>query len=124
MNVLDWALRPAVQAFGGPGGDVGGGVGRHRPDLQGSRYIVRIEQRYLMVVPERLPMPLACSSDVSASTASAAWVVAVPLAASSAFTALPKWRSFTAQYKLRILAETDRAADTGGISAILRREGL
>ena len=26
--------------------------------------------------------------------------------------------------KLRILAETDRAADTGGIGAILRREGL
>ena len=28
------------------------------------------------------------------------------------------------QDKLRILAETDRAADTGGIGAILRREGL
>ena len=33
-------------------------------------------------------------------------------------------RTFTAGEKLRILAETDRAADTGGISAILRREGL
>ena len=33
-------------------------------------------------------------------------------------------RIFTAADKLRILAETDRAADTGGISAILRREGL
>jgi transposase len=31
-------------------------------------------------------------------------------------------RTFTAGEKLRILAETDRAADTGGISAILRRE--
>ena len=31
---------------------------------------------------------------------------------------------FTAQDKLRILAETDRAAETGGIGAILRREGL
>lgn len=29
-----------------------------------------------------------------------------------------------AQDKLRILADTDRAADTGGIAAILRREGL
>jgi transposase-like protein len=37
---------------------------------------------------------------------------------------LPKRRRFTAKYKLRILSETDRAADTGGISAILRREGL
>ena len=32
--------------------------------------------------------------------------------------------SFTTADKLRILAETDRAADTGGIRAILRREGL
>jgi len=77
-----------------------------------------------MVMPERLPRPFACSSEVSASTASARRVVAAPLAASSEFTALPKRRTFTAQYKLRILAETDRAADTGGISAILRREGL
>ena len=36
----------------------------------------------------------------------------------------PRRRSFTAQDKLRILAETDRAAETGGIGAILRREGL
>ena len=40
------------------------------------------------------------------------------------FIAAPKRRSFPAKYKLRILDETDRAADTGGISAILRREGL
>ena len=32
-------------------------------------------------------------------------------------------RSFTAKYKLQILSETDRVADTGGISTILRREG-
>ena len=62
-----------------------------------------------MVMPERLPTPLPAPPEVAASTASAAWVVAVPLAASSAFTALPKRRSFTAHYKLRILAETDRA---------------
>ena len=36
----------------------------------------------------------------------------------------PKRRTFTAGEKLRILGETDRAADTGGISAILRREGV
>jgi transposase len=39
-------------------------------------------------------------------------------------TTTPKRRSFTAKDKLRILDEPDRAADTGGISAILRREGL
>ena len=33
-------------------------------------------------------------------------------------------RTFTAGEKLRILEETDRAAGTGGIGAILRREGL
>jgi transposase len=36
----------------------------------------------------------------------------------------PRRRTFTAQDKLRILAGTDRAAETGGIAAILRREGL
>jgi len=36
----------------------------------------------------------------------------------------PRRRTFTAQDKLRILADTDRAAKTGGIGAILRREGL
>ena len=36
----------------------------------------------------------------------------------------PRRRHFTAQDKLRILAETDRAGKTGGIGAILRREGL
>ena len=36
-----------------------------------------------------------------------------------------KRRSFTAEYKQRILAEADRAKDTaGGIGALLRREGL
>ena len=51
-------------------------------------------------------------------------VVAAPTAASPELTARPQRRSFTAADKLRVLAETDRAADTGGISAILRREGL
>jgi len=51
-------------------------------------------------------------------------VVAAPVVAAAEFTDAPKRRSFTAKYKLRILAETDRAGETGGISAILRREGL
>jgi transposase-like protein len=36
----------------------------------------------------------------------------------------PRRRIFTAQTKLRILAEVDRATGNGGIGAILRREGL
>ena len=35
-----------------------------------------------------------------------------------------KRRTFTAEYKSRILAEADAAAQTGGIGALLRREGL
>ena len=51
-------------------------------------------------------------------------VVPAPTAANPELSDRPKRRTFTAGEKLRILAETDRAADTGGISAILRREGL
>src|SRR3954447_6289901 len=51
-------------------------------------------------------------------------VVPAPAATNPELSDRPKRRTFTAGEKLRILAETDRAADTGGISAILRREGL
>ena len=47
-----------------------------------------------------------------------------PSAASPELSPRPQRRTFSAVAKLRILAETDRAADTGGIAAILRREGL
>ena len=49
---------------------------------------------------------------------------AAPASASPELSDRPRRRTFTAQDKLRILAETDRAAETGGIAAILRREGL
>jgi transposase len=49
-------------------------------------------------------------------------VVPAPVAASPEVTDRPRRRLFTVQDKLRILADTDRAADTGGIGAILRRE--
>ena len=49
---------------------------------------------------------------------------AAPASASPELSDRPRRRTFTAQDKLRILAETDRAAETGGIGAILRREGL
>jgi transposase len=47
-----------------------------------------------------------------------------PVAASPELSDRPRRRTFTAKDKLRILAEADRAAGTGGIGAILRREGL
>ena len=77
-----------------------------------------------MVMPERLPMPLPAAPESPASSSPSAQVVASPKVASAEFTAVPKRRSFSAKYKLQILAETDRAVETGGISAILRREGL
>ena len=77
-----------------------------------------------MVMPERLSAPLPVAPEVPGSTVSAARVVGAPKVASAEFTAVSKRRSFTAKYKLQILAETDRAVEMGGISAILRREGL
>src|SRR3954465_9182647 len=50
--------------------------------------------------------------------------VPAPSVASPELSPRPQRRTFSAAAKLRILAETDRAADTGGIAAILRREGL
>jgi len=51
-------------------------------------------------------------------------VVPAPAAAGPEMSDRPRRRTFTAQTKLRVLAETDGAADVGGIGAILRREGL
>jgi transposase-like protein len=47
-----------------------------------------------------------------------------PAAVSPEMSDRPRRRTFTAKDKLRILAETDRATESGGIGAILRREGL
>ena len=77
-----------------------------------------------MVMPERLPAPLPTAPEGPSSTASSGRVVAAAKVVSADFTAVPKRRSFSAKYKLQVLAETDRAVETGGISAILRREGL
>ena len=51
-------------------------------------------------------------------------MVAAPASASSELSDRPRRRTFTAKDKLRILADIDRAAETRGIGAILRREGL
>ena len=52
-------------------------------------------------------------------------IVSPPAAASPELSERPRRRIFTAQDKLRILGEADRAAGVpGGIGAIVRREGL
>src|ERR1700676_1006294 len=53
-----------------------------------------------------------------------ATAVVEPASVSSELSNRPRRRTFTAADKQRILAATDRAAETGGIGAILRREGL
>jgi len=51
-------------------------------------------------------------------------VVEAPASASPELSDRPRRRTFNAQDKLRILSATDRAAESRGIGAILRREGL
>ena len=51
-------------------------------------------------------------------------VVAAPAAVSPELSNRPRRQTFTAADKLRILAETDRALETGGVGAVLRREGV
>jgi len=77
-----------------------------------------------MVMPSQTPLSPDAGSDNISATTSSARLVAAPEAPTAELTSTPKRRSFTAKYKLRILDETDRAVDTGGVSAILRREGL
>jgi transposase len=76
-------------------------------------------------------MPMPTLNDVPSQAADAdglndrkSTTVSPPVTSSPELTARPRRRSFTAEDKLRILAETDRAAQTGEIGAILRREGL
>jgi transposase-like protein len=76
-----------------------------------------------MVMPNKTPLP-AVEAGAAPASGEPLRVVAAPAAASPELSPRPKRRTFTAAEKLRILAETDRAADTGGIAAILRREGL
>ena len=51
-------------------------------------------------------------------------IVPGPLAASPELSSRPRRRTFTVEDKLRILAETDQAAESGSVGAILRRDGL
>jgi transposase len=50
--------------------------------------------------------------------------VPAPAGASPEMSDRPRRRTFTAETKLRVLAEIDGVTDVGGIGAVLRREGL
>ena len=71
-----------------------------------------------------LAKPIDATSDAVTVASGRPTVVPAPSAASPELSDRPRRRTFTAQEKLRILAETDRAADTGGVGAILRRESI
>ena len=76
----------------------------------------------MILLMPMIPTPI--DAEAAATNEGRKPTVAAPASASSELTARPHRRIFTAQDKLRILADTDRVADTGGIAAILRREGL
>src|ERR1700719_2918220 len=71
-----------------------------------------------------LQPPMDAEADATAKGGRRPTVVVASASASPELSDRPRRRTFTARDKLRILAETDRATATGGIGAILRREGL
>ena len=77
-----------------------------------------------MVMPSKTPLSDDIVSDDTALTLPPTRMVTATVQPTSELTAIPKRRTFTAKFKLRILDETDQASDTGGVTAILRREGL
>lgn len=76
-----------------------------------------------MVTPSKIPHTPDAGSEVLPAITPAC-VVAAPHVPTAELTTTSKRRTFTAKYKLRILYETDHATDTGGVSAIFRRDGL
>ena len=77
-----------------------------------------------MVMPSQTPLSDDTGIGDAALTPAPTRLVTAPVQPTSELTAVPKRRTFTAKFKLRILDETDHASDTGGVTAILRREGL
>jgi transposase-like protein len=76
-----------------------------------------------MVMPNKLPHETTATAP-GTEEGRKPTIVPGAVAASPELSDRPRRRTFTAQDKLRILAETDQAAGSGGIGAILRREGL
>jgi transposase len=76
-----------------------------------------------MVMPSKV-VDVVATAGASTQTGRRPTTVPAPAVASPELSDRPRRRSYTVQDKLRILAETDRAAESGGIGAILRREGV
>jgi transposase len=71
-----------------------------------------------------LHTPIAAEAGAAMNGGGRPTVVGAPASASPELSDRPRRRTFTARDKLRILADIDRANGTGGIGAVLRREGL
>ena len=76
-----------------------------------------------MVMPNKVVEPLVAAGAATEVGRRPA-VVAAPAAVNPELSDRPKRRTFSAQEKLRILGEADRATEPGDIGALLRREGL
>lgn len=76
-----------------------------------------------MVMPKQVT-PSSAASGPGTEEGRRPTIVPGPLAASPELSPRPRRRTFTVQDKLRILAETDQAAESGSVGAVLRREGL
>jgi transposase len=85
---------------------------------------LKAQEHEHMVMPSQPPILVDTGSDTQSPHPAPTRVVAAAAVSTAELTSTPKRRSFTAKYKLRILDETDRAADTGMVTSILRREGL
>ena len=93
---------------------------RHRPP---GSLDLRASENCPVVMPNKVAEPKAAAG-AGTEEGRRPTVVPAPAAANPELSDRPKRRTFTAGEKLRILEETDRAAGTGDIGAILRREGL
>src|SRR3954453_9592175 len=76
-----------------------------------------------MVMPSKV-VDVAATAGVGTGDGRRPTTVPASAVASPELSDRPRRRTFTVQDKLRILGETDRAAESGGIGAILRREGV
>jgi transposase-like protein len=71
-----------------------------------------------------LSEPMNAAADAAPATSRRPTIVPPPAAVSAEQSDRPVRRKFSAKDKLRILGETDRVTESGGIGVILRREGI
>lgn len=86
---------------------------------------VELRSKHLMVMPLINDDKTLAAAGAGTEEGRRPTIVSAPAAASPELLNRPRRRTFTAQDKLRILGEADRAAGVpGGVGAIMRREGL